>query len=147
MNGAGSRHLSTRPWATAGPLLVLATVGATALSVAPGGAGQGFALPGSGLELRLQEIIWDDEDRIGRFRFVAPGLPEVIDTQDPLDADMMALCDGFALPLMSGLQPDWQQIVLSLASRPTPFGEYDPEAVQVFEGFEILDGTCVWEEF
>ncbi len=147
MIGAGSRHLSMRHRLVAGALLAIATLSAAALSLAPGRAGEGFALPGSGLELRLQEIIWDDEDRIGRFRFVAPGLPDVIDGQDPLDADMMALCNGFAVPLMRGLQPDWQQIVLSLASRPTPFGEYDPEAVQVFEGFEIRDGVCDWGEF
>lgn len=68
-------------------------------------------------------------------------------TPDQTLADLTALCESFALPRIPATGPMPQQIVISLADRPVPFGQADPEATQFFEAFRPENGRCVWEGF
>ncbi|MCC6001124.1 MAG: hypothetical protein JJU19_09730 [Pararhodobacter sp.] len=106
-----------------------------------------FALPNSGLQVQVQEIIWDHDQTTGRFRFIAPELASALPDEQQLAEDFMMLCNDFARPTQRAIQPDWGLMVLSLGSEPTVFGEYDPAVLQVFEGFEIDAGGCSWETF
>ena len=122
------------------------------LSAAPGGASDAsagatvLALP-SGMRAELAEIIWDEGDRIGRFRFVAPALSDDGADDEAVSADMLALCREFALPIQRGLRPGWDVIVIALAEAPLPFGEYDPAVLQLFGGFTAEGADCHWDDF
>lgn len=104
-----------------------------------------------------QAVIWVDtvQDSPGpggvtvRFRFLAPAIAREGGTVTPeaAQADMQALCDGFALPRIANTGPQPSQIVISLSDRPVEFGLPDPYATQFFEAYSIVDGTCVWEIF
>ena len=114
--------------------------------VAPGDATL-IAVP-SGQAVTLQEVIWNVPGAQGltlRFRFVAPDLAawDVAVAQ----ADMQALCDGYAAPRMTDFGPVPEQVVISLADAARPFGETAPDAVQYFEAYRIENGACIWEIF
>ncbi|MFZ1661024.1 MAG: DUF6497 family protein [Paracoccaceae bacterium] len=61
--------------------------------------------------------------------------------------DMTFLCETFALARLPNLGPQAQQVIISIADRPVPFGEPDPDVVQVFEAFRPEGKSCVWEGF
>ena len=107
-----------------------------------------IAVP-SGQPVTLQEVIWNAPGAQGltlRFRFVAPdiraGGPVDFDTAM---TDMLHLCQTYALPRLAEFGPAPEQVIISLADAPLPFGESAPEATQFFEAYRIEDGTCVWE--
>ena len=93
------------------------------------------------------------DDRIERF---APILSRVVHHQIHKDRkqegedrgeDMQKLCDTFALERVAGMVPAPRQIVITLADRPVPFGQTDPEAVQLFEAYRLENAACIWEMF
>jgi hypothetical protein len=106
----------------------------------------------SGQVVTLQEVIWNapgPEGLTTRFRFVAPAIAEAggtVDTETAL-ADMLWLCQNYALPRIAQPGPMPSQIVISLADAPVPFGEARPEVTQLFEAFSLQDGQCIWEAF
>jgi hypothetical protein len=132
----------------AGPWLALA------LGLAAGQAGAEDApipVP-SGQEVRLIDVVHDAHGPEGltvRFRFLAPAIARDGGTVPPDKAlaDMLALCDGYALPRIPATGPMPAQIVISLSDRPVAFGAADPDATQYFEAYSIGTGRCVWEEF
>ena len=116
--------------------------------LAPATAEDVVMLP-SGLETRLQEMLWDrpGSGLVYRFRFVAEEFaPEGADF-DVLQEDLAFLCNEFALPKVSNVGPVPGQIIISLADRDSEFGVFDPEVSQVFEAYSVDDGACVWEVF
>lgn len=78
-----------------------------------------------------------------------PALPAAPDAlmQDPIHADIVWLCETVALPQAVKETPRPRQIVISLASAESPFGTFDPQIVQLFEGFSLPADrdACVWE--
>lgn len=131
--------------ALAAGLVTTLTASAVAAEQAPGDTVA--MMLSSGMQLRLAEIIWDDEARIGRFRFIAPALAEITEREAAIDAAMEGLCNDFAKPVQRGLRPGWDAVVISLAEAPVPFGEYDPSVLQIFSGFTIVGADCRWDEF
>lgn len=117
----------------------------------PAQAEEPIAVP-SGQSITLQEVIWNAPGPDGltsRFRFVAPAIAEADGTVD-IDtalADMLWLCQNFALPRIAQPGPMPAQIVISLSDAPVPFGEARPEVTQLFEAYSLQDGQCVWEVF
>lgn len=112
------------------------------------GQGLAVAVP-SGQTVTLQDVIWNvpgPEGMTTRFRFVAPGIADAVDF-DTAEADIVALCEGFALPRLSEFGPRPEQVVISLSARPIAFGDSAPDVVQFFESYRIEDGKCVWEMF
>lgn len=106
-------------------------------------ADDALAVP-SGRKVEFLDVITNApgaEGATARFRFVAPSLTAGEDAS----ADMEALCNGYALPKIGGMVPEPQQIIIVLADRAVPFGEAAPEAVQFFEAYSVLDGSCMWE--
>lgn len=97
----------------------------------------------SGRVVTLHDVI-EEPDAL-RFRFLEPDLAMVVDVvaYERLEADMRALCEGFALDRIEGGRPE--TIVISIADRPVAFGTIDPEAAQVFERYRVEGETCVWE--
>jgi hypothetical protein len=84
-----------------------------------------------------------------RFRFLAPAIARDGGTvsDEAAQADMEALCNSYALPRVPNTGPVPEQIIISLADRPVPFGEPAPEATQYFEAFRPEGGACIWESF
>lgn len=104
-----------------------------------------IALPSGGRATFL-DIVRGAEGAVGetaRFRFVDSALTAGEDRS----ADMQALCEGYALERARKMDPAPRQIVITLADRPVPFGETDPEAVQFFEAYRIESDACIWEMF
>ena len=128
---------------------VAAIRGALALStsvfcMSDAAAQDALVLP-SGLEATLQEV--RIEDKVGRFRFVAPGIGPEGRSYMEIRADFPWLCSELALPVLEQSGNEVPEVVISLADREVTFGEITPEATQFFEVFSLQDGTCVWEEF
>jgi hypothetical protein len=106
----------------------------------------------SGQVVTFQEVIWNAPGPEGltlRFRFLAPAIAQDDGSVDfdTASADMLWLCQTFALPRVPGSGPQPAQIVISLSDRPVPFGQADPDATQFFEAYALRGGTCVWEAF
>lgn len=112
--------------------------------------GAQVAVP-SGQDVHYLDTITDAPGQGGityRFRFVAPAIARTGGTMtaETSSEDMLALCNTYALAnLPDGGKPD--EIIISLADRPTTFGEAAPEATQFFESFGIADGKCAWQLF
>lgn len=110
-----------------------------------------IAVP-SGQPVTLLDVITNQPGPLGlttRFRFIAPEIAREGGSVDleTAQADMLALCQSYALPRIAGQGPQPAQIVISLSDRPVPFGEAAPDATQFFEAFALQDGTCIWEMF
>lgn len=114
---------------------------AAALVALPLAAQEALELP-SGRVVQLQEILWDSEGAVSRFRFVAPWAATA-DAGGVLD-DMATLCQGFALPVQQALYPDADEVVISFASEPAEFGVMNAGIVQFFEGFTTEGAKCIW---
>ncbi|MDF1669821.1 MAG: DUF6497 family protein [Roseovarius sp.] len=140
-------------WLAVGPLLVVG-VGVWLMVVLPEESkptkrmgASGVVLP-SGLEAELQEMIWDQPGQglVYRFRFVAPAF-ERADDMDIVMADLEYLCTNYALPKLANTGPMPNQVVVSLADKPSEFGRIDTSVTQVFEAYSVKNGTCIWEMF
>ena len=110
-----------------------------------------LAVP-SGQPVTLQDVIRSEDGPLGaalRFRFVAPQIARAGGSVDfeTASADMVDLCQRFALPKVSELGDAPRQIIISLAAAEVPFGEAAPEVTQFFESFRVENGTCIWEMF
>ena len=123
---------------------VLAAAGLL-LSNGPAAAQDLIALP-SGLEVSVQEVIFEESPAVSRFRFVAPDLGGEGRGYEEVRGDFPWLCEEMILPALSEAQKAGD-IVISLADREVVFGQITPEATQFFEVFSLQDGACVWEEF
>jgi len=86
------------------------------------------------------------EGLTARFRFLAPAIAGDVDFETAA-ADMLWLCETFALPRLSAIGPQPSQVVISLSDRDVPFGQTDPEAVQYFEAYRPAGERCEWEMF
>ena len=111
----------------------------------------GITLP-SGQEVTLIDVINNVPGTDGlaaRFRFLAPAIARDGGTVDADTAskDMDWLCQSYALPKISNIGPQPQQIIISLSDIDVPFGETHPEATQFFNSYSIKDGICSWELF
>lgn len=102
----------------------------------------------SGLGVELQEMLRENAGQglIYRFRFVAPDFEQTEDVESVV-ADLEYLCTRYALPRLENAGPAPGQIIISLSDKPSEFGQYHPDVVQVFEAFRVEDGACIWEMF
>ncbi len=111
-------------------------------------AAQLISVP-SGTEMRLFEVIFDDQLEVTRFRFVSPAISpakEALQFEDVI-GDLEYLCADVVLPALAASEQSAQAIVISLSEREIAFGEVAPDVVQFFQPFDISNGTCMWEEF
>ncbi len=122
-------------------LLALAAAPVLAAEEAP------IALP-SGLQAHLQETITDQPGSglVYRFRFFAPEFTGQEDF-DIQTADLEHLCNDYAIPRIAEIGPQPNRIVISLADRPSEFGQFDEAVMQIFETFSLQSDTCILELF
>ncbi len=94
-------------------------------------------------------MIWDQPGAglTYRFRFIAPELGQPGRGFDDVAADFEHLCNTYALPRLSTVGPKPADIIISLSSEATDFGEPSPDVTQFFEAFSLKDGLCIWEYF
>lgn len=124
----------------AGPMALLSVFCASAMV-----AQDLIALP-SGLGVQVQDVIFEEDPAVSRFRFVAPDLGKAGSDYADVREDFFWLCDRMILPTLSDAQRTGE-IVVSIADRPVVFGQITPEATQYFEMFRVANGTCIWEDF
>lgn len=119
-----------------------------ATMVASSSMAQVVSVP-SGTEVKLFDVIFDQEPPVARFRFVAPDLSPAgrgLQFSDVLE-DFEYLCADVVLPALVASDQSAQAIVISLSEREIAFGEVAPDVVQFFQPFDVSNGTCMWEEF
>lgn len=109
------------------------------------------ALP-SGREVAFHDVVWGQPGPAGlavRFRFLEANLGAVVDATpyEELEADMHFLCETYALDRISNTGPQPATVMISISDRPVAFGAPEPGAVQVFEAYRPVEGTCIWEGF
>lgn len=109
-------------------------------------ASEAVILP-SGLQANLHETRLDDEGRVYRLRFVAPGFEGGEAALARIADDMAYLCRDVALPEVAAMAAPPERVVISLADKAAEFGEYDPAVTQSFEAFRVDGGRCIWEPF
>jgi hypothetical protein len=100
----------------------------------------------SGQPLEFVEAFWDLTEETTptlRLRFLAPEIGAARGHAE-VEKDFPHLCQTLALPAVPP-ERDGALIILSFADRPIPFGSFDPEATQFFEGFRADNGKCIWE--
>ncbi len=124
--------------------ILLATV---AGSLQAATAGEAIHLP-SGETALLQEVIEETsgEDRVARFRFIAPWVAGTVDYA-VVAVDMESLCQTYALSRMADLESPPTRIIVSLAQNETEFAVANPEITQFFESYTLSEGLCIWEPF
>ncbi len=107
---------------------------------------EGIPLP-SGGAAELQESFWQDDAEMDgdwlRLRFVSP----VLGSWEVAAADLEYLCEMVALPLLTESGRSADVIMVSLADRPSEFGQSDPDLVQFIEAFRPGDGVCTLEGY
>ena len=106
----------------------------------------------SGQLVTLQEVIWNVPGPAGlaiRFRFLAPSIARDGGTVDfaVAAADMLYLCQNYALTRVAEFGPQPGQIIISLSDQALPFGEPAPNATQFFEAYRVESDACIWEAF
>ncbi|MFD1911734.1 DUF6497 family protein [Halodurantibacterium flavum] len=123
------------------PVLFLSLLPAPAIA-------DGLALP-SGRDATLQEAFWQGPEEVDgdwlRLRFVTPGL--VAEGWEGSLPDLEFLCDTVALGLLAETGRHADLIMISLADRPSEFGQIDPDLVQFIEAFRPDEGHCTVEGF
>lgn len=89
------------------------------------------------------------EGMAARFRFVAPAIAKEGGTVnfETASADMVHLCESFALQRIAEFGPKPSQIIISLSDKAVPFGEAAPDVTQFFEAYKIEGDACIWEAF
>lgn len=114
--------------------------GAYGVATTAQGQEEALTVP-SGLQVALMETLL--EPPLMRLRFVAPAI--TADNIEQNQNDMQTLCQTF---IENGQIPRGiDQVAVSIASEPVPFGEVPDGILQVFELYSIVENTCVWEEF
>lgn len=80
-----------------------------------------------------------------RLRFVQPSLSAGFDYSDVSD-DLFALCQAQFRGEVAQNVAEMGQVIVSIANKEVPFGETNPDVVQVFEVFHLGDAGCEWGE-
>ncbi|WP_298292814.1 DUF6497 family protein [uncultured Litoreibacter sp.] len=108
-----------------------------------------IALP-SGLVVRLHETRLEPKGvpthsvNTVRLRYVAPNLGDTFSFEQ-IEGDFTHLCATFGLMTRAQSAPDAGQIIISIASQQTAFGESAPNVVQYFDAFSVQNDACIWE--
>lgn len=109
---------------------------------------QAIAVP-SGAAMELFDVILEEEPSVGRFRFVVPAIsPDGVGLKfEDVMNDIDFLCDEVVLPALLSSGKVTETVVISLSEQEIAFGEIDASVTQFFQSFQIIDESCIWEEF
>lgn len=111
-------------------------------------AAQDIPVP-SGLPMTLFDVRLEQNPAIARFRFVSEAIDPAGAGKTFVDVvdDLQYLCDNVAVPSLAANNWTGGEVILSLSSAETPFGETAPEVTQFFQPYEIADEACIWGDF
>ena len=137
-----------------GAIMSCRVVGVLMMEDEAGGDEKIIAVPSAKLTRRyekvknytdLPEITLPAGDEEAADAVMVPAEPDLL-LQDPVHADIVWLCENWVLPRLKAPSPLPAQVIISIADRPTQFGAFDPEAVQLFEAFTPTDDrtACIW---
>ncbi|WP_420860903.1 DUF6497 family protein [Algirhabdus cladophorae] len=127
-------------------MIRIGTVLALSFGIASPLAAMDLAVP-SGQNLEFVDRVVEPD--VTRFRFLAPEIDPVSGGLGYADVaeDFGILCQGVALPDVRAMDEMPKQIVISMMSAQTPFGEANPQVTQFFEVFSVQNDACIWEQF
>lgn len=80
-------------------------------------------------------------------RVLAPGLAERPVTAAESAADTAALCRDWGLEAASESDGEPAQVVVQMMSERVERGQPAPSVTQIFAGYRIENGACIWEDF
>ncbi len=113
-------------------------------------AGAADAAP-SGLVAELHDVRYEpdgahiDVVQLVRLRYVLPQIAgEDAVAFEAIEPDFQYLCDTDGLNHLAKSAPNAEEIIISIASAPTVFGESAPEVVQYFDVFSVRENSCIW---
>lgn len=112
-------------------------------------AARDIALP-SGRSVTHIETIIDMDAMTSRFRFTMVDLqadPDALSDGPGRVEDLGFLCQLFAILEADAVAAYPDAVVISVAAKPTVFGDATPDIAQFFEAFVVEDGHCIWDEF
>lgn len=104
----------------------------------------------SGFDYRLQEELSDvmpDGQRVLRLRYVAEQIGSEGGAYEAVSDDFAVLCMRDALQRAQSASDPFAQVVVSLSSKESKFGVFDPNVIQYFEAFTVQNNTCILEAF
>lgn len=93
--------------------------------------------------LYVQEVVFADMSAHLRL-VLAPDAGSL--TRARVNDDFEPLCARLLETLIDHGR-DVQVIVVAISDRETPFGKTTPEALQMFEAYDITDNSCQWRAF
>lgn len=80
-----------------------------------------------------------------RLRYVLPAIGGASAVEfERIEPDFQYLCETDGLKHRAKSAPNAEQIVISIASAQTAFGEIAPDVVQYFDAFDVREDTCIW---
>lgn len=82
--------------------------------------------------------------RTVRLRYVSSQLEETAFSFERIEGDFIELCASFGLKTRAQSAPKAEQVIISIASQPTAFGESAPKVAQYFDAFLVEGDTCIW---
>ena len=80
-----------------------------------------------------------------RLRYVSAQLAAAEFGFEQIEGDFTHLCTSFGLKARELSAPNAEEIIISIASQPTAFGETAPNVVQYFDAFKVEGDACIWE--
>lgn len=78
---------------------------------------------------------------------LAPSLDGVRVTAPEMAEDTDVICDTWGLAAAGEADQTPDQIVVQVMSERVDRGQPAPGVTQVFAGYRIQDGSCIWEDF
>ncbi len=78
---------------------------------------------------------------------LAPGLAGQRITAADMAEDTLRLCTEWGLPAAREQVTSPDQIVVQIMSEMVERGTPAPDVTQVFAGYRLRDGACIWEDF
>ena len=104
----------------------------------------------SGQAVTLLDVVWGMPEPEGptlRFRFLAPQIARDGGSVNYASAaaDLLHLCQSYALPRAADFGEEPALIVVSLSDVALPFGTTAPDATQYFDAFTLQGDACISE--
>lgn len=78
---------------------------------------------------------------------LAPALAGVRISAEDMAEDTGAICDTWGLAAAAEADQTPDQIVVQVMSERVERGQPAPGVTQVFAGYRLQDGSCIWEDF
>lgn len=120
-----------------------------ALTALAGCREEALELP-SGLAVELAGTVMEpqpDGETWLILQILAPSLDGVRISAEEMAEDTGVICDIWGLAAAAEADQTPDQIVVQVMSERVERGQPAPGVTQVFAGYRVQDGSCIWEDF